>query len=99
MQMLEIQLEDLKQDVVFKQSAENLKLQMQVKVKEEYISHLKAEVVQLNIKLSQKFELLDMKVEHSDQDLLSQNKALETELIAAKTSIQEKDTEIQDLQS
>ena len=40
-----------------------------------------------------------MKVEHSDQDLLSQNKALETELIAAKTSIQEKDTEIQDLQS
>jgi len=36
---------------------------MQLKVKEEYITHLKGEVSSLTNKLSQKFELLDTKQE------------------------------------
>jgi hypothetical protein len=61
--MLENQIEDLKQDLHFKSSADNLRLQMQLKVKEEYNNHLKGEVAALTKKIEQKFELLDVKQE------------------------------------
>ena len=57
--MLENQIEELKQDLQFKTSADNLRLQMQLKVKEEHNNNLKAEVVLLTKKIDQKFELLD----------------------------------------
>ncbi len=49
--MLENEVEDLKQDLHFKTSADNLRVQMQLKVKEEYNAHLKAEILSLNKKL------------------------------------------------
>jgi hypothetical protein len=49
--MLENQIEDLKQDLHFKSSADNLRLQMQLKVKEEYNNHLKGEVAALTKKI------------------------------------------------
>ena len=61
--MLENQIEDLKQDLQFKSSADNLRLQMQLKVKDEYNNHLKSEVATLTKKIEQKFELLDVKQE------------------------------------
>jgi len=61
--MLENQIEDLKQDLQFKSSADNLRLQMQLKVKEEYNNQLKGEVAALTKKIEQKFELLDVKQE------------------------------------
>ena len=61
--MLENQIEDLKQDLHFKSSADNLRLQMQLKVKEEYNNYLKGEVAALTKKIEQKFELLDVKQE------------------------------------
>ena len=61
--MLENLIEDLKQDLQFKSSADNLRLQMQLKVKEEYNNQLKGEVAALTKKIEQKFELLDVKQE------------------------------------
>lgn len=86
-QGLESEVEDLKQEVHFKTSADNLRLQMKLKVKEQHADHLQTEIQALNKKLGQKFEILDSKnvTTSIESDVIIQK--LETQLKQAKFSL------------